>query len=518
MPSSESTNDAGAAALPPALLARSQEAQVAMDEAKARQAAIDADNSALTLAMAKYKSLVPDPTGVATNVVDDKSTGVAFSGLVTYSALNHAAEVIIARIANVIGNNAKNHERSGPHKSTILVTSQSDLLTNDLLSKSVKSALGQLSDFAERVLVFEPASATGQDLLWPFVESTAAGETTSSPFASRTLAMRTNLVSAAVTGATSPATGFLGLGAAAAGTAAFGPIGLAGAAVAAIPSIMSLFSSTTTVKDHSEDIADLATTISIISAGSDRLADYNWVHEDFRLASDHSEIRDSFERLAQTRGSLVIRQANVQVTKNEADLELSRAQEQQDAASKANPPRTEEADAAKQQVETLSEQSGNAAAMLALISAAISSIDAFSTAMGATAAGTRSLLAVASLNEELHNSSSDGIGYVLSVKGLGGQSEEFTKDRHIGHDKYTTLADATIAFMLYDVTAKTIISSGVANGVSSVHGELGQPPVGLIGPNSQDAIDDQALDAPPVEDVQQAEPGTPKHRWRHWFG
>ena len=37
---------------------------------------------------------------------------------------------------------------------------------------------------------------------------------------------------------------------------------------------------------------------------------------------------------------------------------------------------------------------------------------------------------------------------LLSVKGLGGESVEYTKDRHIGIDTYTTLADAPVAFML----------------------------------------------------------------------
>ena len=54
--------------------------------------------SELTLAQAKYKALVPDLTGVATNAVTDKSVGVAFSGLVTHSALNNAAKVIADRI------------------------------------------------------------------------------------------------------------------------------------------------------------------------------------------------------------------------------------------------------------------------------------------------------------------------------------------------------------------------------------------------------------------------------------
>ncbi len=46
--------------LPPALLARDQEALVVADEAKAQQATADAQTSALILAQTKYKSLVPD--------------------------------------------------------------------------------------------------------------------------------------------------------------------------------------------------------------------------------------------------------------------------------------------------------------------------------------------------------------------------------------------------------------------------------------------------------------------------
>ena len=115
------------------------------------------------------------------------------------------------------------------------------------------------------------------------------------------------------------------------------------------------------------------------------------------------------------------------------------------------------------------------------------------------------------------SASDSGFGYVLMVKGLGGQSEEYTKDRHIGFDTYTTLADASVAFMLYDVTARKVIKSGIANGVSSVHGHLGHPPTGLLGPNAEDVIDDQSADAGP----EQHQPGAPsapaKSWWRRMF-
>jgi hypothetical protein len=62
---------------------------------------------------------------------------------VTYSALNHAAEIIAGRIADVL---------TGPGQTgqtTILVTSQSDLLTNDLLVNTVVTGPDQLIGFAD---------------------------------------------------------------------------------------------------------------------------------------------------------------------------------------------------------------------------------------------------------------------------------------------------------------------------------------------------------------------------------
>jgi hypothetical protein len=470
------TTPTNSPSLPPSLLAREQAAQVATDEANARKAAADADTSALTLAQTKYKSLVPDLTGVATNAVDDKSTGVAFSGLVTYSALNHAAEIIANRISNVLSDPAEGQ------LVTILVTSQSDLLTNDLLSSTVASSLQQLIDFADEVLA-EPKKPRAVAPHWRITGVD--------------LEMLTRASTAALTGGVGIAAGAAG----AAAAAGLGPIGLGAAAAAAVPSIISLFSSTTTVKDHAEDITDLATTTSVVGAVSEKLDGYTVVHEDFRLAPEESQIRETYRQLVEKRTALVFKQEEVQTAKNQADLELSRAQQKQDAAKKAQPPPSDDdAAALADQVAEVEAASGNAAAALSLISSAITSIDAFTTAVNATAAGTRSPLAIASLNELLHQDGGDRIGYVLSVKGLGGQSEEYTKDRHVGFDTYTTLADASVAFMLFDVAARKIVRSGIANGVSSVHGQLGKPPTGLVGPNAEDAIGDQGTDIPPTED------------------
>src|ERR1700689_666856 len=151
----------GSTSLTGDLLSRDQEAQVQKDEADARKAAADADTSVL----AKYKSLVPDLTGVATNTVTDNSTSVAFSGLVTYSALHHAAEIIADRIEPVLrplsgpgspepgpGGSSEPGRPGEIHRQTILVTSQSDLLTSDLLAKTVTASLRQFLSFADEVL------------------------------------------------------------------------------------------------------------------------------------------------------------------------------------------------------------------------------------------------------------------------------------------------------------------------------------------------------------------------------
>jgi hypothetical protein len=439
--------------LPLPLLTRTQEAQVATAEANARKAAADAEASALAVAQSKYKSLVPDLTGLATNAVNDKSADVAFGGLVTYSALNHAAEIVVDTISRTLRTPA------GDHHPTILVTAQSDLLTNDLLSIAVVAGLKQTSDFADAVLKQLSPAAERVD---------SAGDGSDLDDAGLPKPQTTSFRGAST--ATAVASGALG-------AAAFGPVGFAAAAASAIPSIVSLFSSTTTVKSQVEVITDLATTTSIVSAVSEKLPTYTAVHEDFRFAPPTSAIRHAYEELTVKRIHLVLAQEREQVAKNAADLDVARAQQQLDAGKKATPPKPDDP-ALTKQLNDATLVSANAAAALTLISAVISSIDGFSTLMNATAAGTRSPLATASLNELLHSAGADGISYVLSVKGLGGESEEYTKDRRIGHDTYTTLADASISFMLFDTTAKKIISSGVATGVSSVHGRLGDQPAG----------------------------------------
>jgi hypothetical protein len=505
------TTPSSSSSLPPDLLARDQAVLVATDEANAQKAATDAGTSALTLAQTKYKSLVPDLTGVATSTVTDKSSGVAFSGLVTYSALNHAAEVVAGRVSAALT------EPGRAGRTTILLTSQSDLLTSDLLARTVASSLDHLVNFADQVLAGPkpPGVAAGREITGIHLD------------------ILTHAAAFSLTGGLGSAVGAAGATAAAAG---LGPIGLGAAAAAAVPSIISLFSSTITVKDHTEDITDLATTSSVLSAVAERLDSFTVVHEDFRLAPEKSRIREAYEQLSDKRVALAFQQEQVATAKAKADLDLARAQQKQDAAKKAQPPSGAAAQQADppsgdsdlaDQVAAAEESSAQAAATLALVSGAIISIDAFTTAVNATAAGTRSPLALAALNELLHegvsasdtstSASDSGFGYVLMVKGLGGQSEEYTKDRHIGFDTYTTLADASVAFMLYDVTARKVIKSGIANGVSSVHGHLGHPPTGLLGPNAEDVMDDQSADAEPG----QHQPGAPaapsKSWWRRMF-
>ena len=264
-------------------------------------------------------------------------------------------------------------------------------------------------------------------------------------------------------------------------------------------------------------------------AGKRKLSGYKLVHEDFRLAPAESHIRKDYQQLADKRAQLIFMQAQMQAIEKESEPEVKAdparsLEREQPAAYVIEIPERDEAiglalipDRETERVAETDEAGTNepaapfvpinTAAQLAVISGAITSIDAFTTAVNATAAGARSPLAIASLNELLHRADADGISYVLSVKGLGGQSAEYTKDRHVGFDTYTTLADASVSFMLYNVDKQRIIKSGIVNGVSSVHGRLGKPPKGLIGPNAANAIKDLAAYAPPA---------SRKPWWRHW--
>jgi hypothetical protein len=474
--------------LSPTQRVRADEAQVQDDEAKARKAAAEAAMSELTLTQARYKALVPDLTGVATNAVTDKSVGVAFSGLVTHSALNHAAKVIAYRIVKALT------DRDQGRQPVIMVTSQTDLLTSDLLSTTVDAWLRQLVKFADQVL----ALTEQKHRAWLTLRFAGQASWLDIPDFRESVA----------------ADYFAQPGGIAPGAAAavgLGPIGLAAAAAAAVPSIISLFSSTTTVKDHSEDITDLTTTTSVLTALAHELSDrYKLVHEDFRLAPAKSQILETYRQLTNRRAKLIFKQMRLQTIKNKNELGVSGADrvETDHAAGEpsagevdpdagelgivegdrtARKPGAAQAFVAKVQLDPAND------ALLSVIAGAITSIDAFTTAVNATAAGGRSPLAIASLNELLHKGGADGISYVLSVKVLGGRSQQYTKDRHVGFDTYTTLADASVSFMLYDVADRKIIKSGIASGVSSVHGRLGKPLPGVA-----DAIEELAADAPPA--------------------
>lgn len=445
--------------LPPPLLSRDQEAQVLGDEAAASKAAIDAQTAAASL----YKALVPDLTGVAANTVTDSSNDIAFSGLVTYKALSEAAKGVANRILKVL-------PRAG--QPTILVTSQSDILTNDLMSRAVKDTLEGLAGFADDIMKATSVPGRGHE---------AAGSTAAEPAPARHLEMIKEFAFTAphpggASAATALTAGLATATTAGLATAAFPPVGLATAAAAAIPAIVSLFSSTTTIKSQSESITDLAATTSVVAAVSDSMRDAAIVHEDFRLAPEHSEIANRYRDLGQKRKDLVLRQLEIQVAKNQADLELSRAEQQQDANKKATPPEPDDPELEKQ-IRQSTAASAAAAASLSIIASTISGIDQFINTVNATAAGARSPLAIASLNELLWGEPGGSrIDYVLSVKGLGGQSANYTKDRRVGHDTYTTLADASLSFMLYDTDKKKVISSGVVNGIGFLRGRVGEVP------------------------------------------
>ena len=114
----------------------------------------------------------------------------------------------------------------------------------------------------------------------------------------------------------------------------------------------------------------------------------------------------------------------------------------------------------------------------------MTTIDQFVSVANSSSIGGRSALAIAALAQQwtVPDEAATGTGrnrpfpFLLLVKALGGHAEQFTKDPKIGHDSYTSMADASISFMVLDVASNTVIRSGICTGTTLIHGEVGKAP------------------------------------------
>jgi hypothetical protein len=482
--------------LPPDLQRRQWEAEVAKAEADAKKAALDAASSSFTLAQSQLKSLVPDLSGVNLNTVDDKTTDVAFSGVITYTAVANAAMVIAERIESVILKEGR--------QSRVLVTSEQDLISADTVYETVLGTLADLAAFADSVLADTATPERPAELV-------AAPQPHDLPLGHRSMMFA--------------ATPILGL-AAGAGLAALtggiAPLALAAGSVvaSAVPSLLSLLSTTTTIKDHTEQISDLAAASAVIAEIS-RLPNLLVTHDDFRLMPtppeepSDSTLAAKYHALSRRRTDLLLRKAALQEGKNDADLRLARAMAAMDAENKKADDAKQPAPPPPDELATATRDSANSAALIALTDAAIGGIDAFTAAIGSASAGIRPPITIALLAETLRLK---WIDYVLMVKSLGGQSQEVLQDRHLGADTYTILGDASIDYLLLDVETGVLASAGVVTGLGVARGKVGEIPTVNIAPMATDA--GVATAATARQDGQptagSGNPPAQKHTRLHW--
>jgi hypothetical protein len=141
------------------------------------------------------------------------------------------------------------------------------------------------------------------------------------------------------------------------------------------------------------------------------------------------------------------------------------------AKAKAAKPRNE------QLIEDLSKQVAEAATRLGLVDSAIAAIDAFTTSIRTVPeGGTRSPLAVAALHEALHGQPPE-LTHVLLVKAQAGQVEQALDNRPLFfNDKFTTMVDATVVYVLIETAGSTVVDSGTVTETTAARGKVGDKP------------------------------------------
>jgi hypothetical protein len=207
---------------------------------------------------------------------------------------------------------------------------------------------------------------------------------------------------------------------------------LAGAVATAVPQVLSLFSAQRTLSTAAVSASDLAAAAEV--AGALRAQDGIPVvlHDDFRLVNDGPVYALAAEVSAR-RQQLIERRLTL------------------DAGEAAN---------------------------IAVIEKLVDAIDAFLAGVHAVPAGaTKSPIAFATLHELLHDSGSSRLTHVLLVKMEAGQSQQVLEDRPLWfQDKYSTIVDLSITYILIATDDSQIVTAGSATGTASAYGKIGEPP------------------------------------------
>ena len=409
--------------LPADLQDRKDRAEVAKTEAEARSAQAKADKEIADARRDQLTALIPDLSKVKASTLDVKD-GPAMGGTVlTYRALAKAAAQVAGRIPG--------RDREDTR---LLITSDPDLASSDAVYQDVNAGLEQLHEMTDRLLVVLEA-----DTVRKFID----------------------------------------------------PTGLVTALAGAMPAVLSLFSAQRTVRTSAATVTDLAAAAAVAgaltAADGARLA---VVHDDFRLTLT-STVRDNAAALTTKRQQLASRKILLEDGRSRAAADLATAQAElkrleklyADADTDARRAELEpKVKAAGDDVADLTKANSEATVRLTMIESVTSAIDTFNTAIRAVpAAGGRSPIATAALYENLHTGA-DRFTHVLLVKAEPGQAQQTTQDRPLWFkDRFTTIVDVNLLFMLLGTRASTIVAAGTVTATAQTHGTIGETATTSVG-------------------------------------
>ena len=396
-------------------------------EADARKAAGDADAAAQKNRRDQLSAMLPDLSKVAASALTVASDGPAVgASALSFRAITDAGSAVAARLTAVRQQGGTATLAAGAR---VLVTSELDLATSDAGYLDVVTGLDEL---VKTIGTLAPAEAVDAD-------QTA------------------------------------GLGAGDAATAV----------ASAIPAVLSLLSAQRTLTTSATTANDTAAAAAVI--GALRRANITTVHDQFRTTPNGlvygklrslDEARDRL-RLASLAEAEVVRVATADAATAGATVDKLT----KDIAKATNGQPTDDLETqlatATAALTTYQQALTAATARQTALDTVSTAADAFVAAIRAPGAGgTRSLLANAALREQLHEGGGDtapSFGFVLLIKAEAGQTEQSTTNLPLWFkDRFSTIATASITFMLLQPTAGTIIDAGTVTAAASAHGKIGE--------------------------------------------
>lgn len=390
-------------------------------DATADKAAAEAERDAAAARRASITALVPDVSKVAKSTLTVKDGPNLGASLLTFGALRDLAEQVAARLVP---------DPQAPGDTRVLMTSQEDLATSDAVYFEVSNGLTQLRNAATDLLPKTDPKAAELQPMGPALA-----------------------------------------------------LDLAAGLAAAVPAIFSLFSAERTLSTATVTVGNLAAAAEVAGAIKTRAPSWAIVHDDFRLLKD-GPIHKLEREVAECREKLIARRLELARHKSEAASELdragaaARALENEAAKAGADPPADllKRLTQARDEVRQTTEKATRMSSLADAVESAVASIDTFMTAIHTTpTGGRRPPIATAALHEDLH--SENRFTHALLVRTEAGESQQLLENKPLWwNDKYSSVVDLSLTYLLISVTDSSITAAGTVTGTASASGKIGEPP------------------------------------------